>query len=67
MYMYLCCSKDQNLFHYNLKSLPGVHIMSYYYIVRFPIAFEDDQLDDEDYALIAENTGIQLQRVYSSA
>ena len=27
------------------------------------LAFEDDQLDEEDYALIAENTGIQLQRV----
>ena len=23
----------------------------------------DDQLEDEDYALIAENTGIQIQRV----
>ena len=31
--------------------------------ICFLTAFEDDQLDDEDYALIAENTGIQLQRV----
>ena len=34
------------------------------YFICLLIAFEDDQLDDEDYALIAENTGIQLQRVH---
>lgn len=35
------------------------------FLFRLLIAFEDDQLDDEDYALIAENTGIQLQRVHT--
>lgn len=32
-------------------------------LFKFILDFEDDQLDEDDYALIAENTGIQLQRV----